>query len=483
MRRVALFLAILSITVGCASAPEPEDPERPSPDRPAPDEVVDESQLDLVDLPEPEPHDEPREEAEAEAEETAPEFTGRREAPPAAEELIEPRAIGDPILPWLALPDPQSPETHPEVSSRRSPERDADDTGAALDPDELDDEPPELPTPQDPIALVVLEALPEPEAPEQAEQPEPAAEPEAEPEPLRADDALEEPEPTPTPPIEGDAAPAPEPEAEPAPEPEPTEDAAAVQPRDRERPAAIPEMPARRDSAERAQALELPEQHERVGEEFSVELPGSGWVYLGVENGRDRVEFVRRSGDDEQTEFVFRITEEGDFRLRFQRQDMTRGEIQDHELAVTASEDTTSADTDDRAQPDASEEPSEPPALAEVPTPGETETETEDDSERDLSGIPSEELLERAREAAENDEIGDAIALYERYLEHDNPGAERAHAHFMLGRLYERASEHRNLRRSREHYRTVVDEFPVSSYYRPAEQRVRYLDRHFFEIR
>jgi|GEM_PF-3057918 len=504
MRRVALFLAILSITVGCASAPETEDPERPTTDRSAPEEVAEYAETPAPDAAAPDDADLPEIDPQAVSGLQRPEVASRIRAPRSPGELHDPAAISGPVLPELVLPAPQLPDTRPDISSRPTPNGETPETLADREPPSEPAEPPELPLPDDPVAFVVLEALPErtaidddePEAPPQeASEPEPPPEPQPGPPPEPEAEPVPDPQPQPQP------EPQPEPEAEPVPErAQDREDAVEQAPeqapeRDRATTATVPEMPSRPDERERATAVELPEQQQRVGEEFSVELPGSGWVYLGSENGHNRVEFVRRSSEQDHTEFVFRIDEPGDFRLRFQRQDMTRGEIEDHVLTVTTSEDSQERDESNGerltdAEDTEDDEDGEEPAVGELGAdehldgpeePAEVAALAE--SEIDPSSIPPEELLERAREAAENDEIGAAIAFYEHYLDARNPGSETAHAHFMLGRLYEQRSEHRNLRRSRGHYATVVNEYPVSSYYRPAEQRLRYLERHFFEIR
>lgn len=55
-------------------------------------------------------------------------------------------------------------------------------------------------------------------------------------------------------------------------------------------------------------------------------------------------------------------------------------------------------------------------------------------------------------------------------------------AYYRLGRLYEQNNSWRNLKLSRDYYSLIVKNYPESEFWSPSDQRVRYLDRHFFRI-
>ncbi len=493
MRWIALVLLLAGALLGCASAPEPSDatgrPPEPVTDTAAADEATEDEQPTAADEPDaPAPSPEISSSAA-----TAPDELDTPELPAPPELFTRP---DPPVQPYSHERDdlPRPPETAaPELSPGRL-------SGKSVTPSrELRTT--ILPEPSEPIALTVLEALqevddatafgPESDAPTHPEahtEAEAVAEAETEADPGSDVDAeaLAEQERGAQP----DATPAP---GEDSPKVD-TQDSPRVRPPQTSPPqtTTTPRHPEETSRAAEREPQVLPAQQHAVGEEFSVELPGSGWVYLGTEDGTRSVEFVRRDAADEHTVFVFRVREPGEFRLRFQRQDMARGEIEDHRLRITASEDPEPDDSepdldrDDIARVPLEDDESEEDRQAAVDSEDDRGDDSSDAGSTDGGGedesLAPDELLARARQASENDAIGDAIRMYEEYLRAGG-GGDRAHAHFMLGRLYERPSDYRNLKRSREHYTTVVNEYPVTRYYTPSRQRVRYLDRYFFEIR
>lgn len=478
MRRITVTFVVVSAMIGCASTPEMVE-RRVAPEKPSAEEADSEIGQPAEELEKPD------------TDALAPEYsvTSVRSSEGAPE-----RATDSAIV----LPSPEWPETQPETTRRRSLDQRYPVPSA--------DAHARLPLPEKPVAIAVLDALTEENGEAAREDDDVPAWPPAD----RAE-ALPQPDASPDrqqrtardlSSIEADRkfeAPSAPPDSERIAEPEPErprpraddsrQDPDGV-PLQRDKETAAPERTPRAaavpDAEDRTASL-LPAQRHPVGEEFSVELPGTGWVYLGIGDGHDRVEFRRRSERENHSEFVFRVREPGEFRLRFQRQDAIRGEIQEHELRVTASE--ALEDTGDATElaEIADAEDSAPDVFdAEPEEPGEREPDGLALSKHDGLDAPrisEEELLARAGAAVEDDAVGEAIRLYEQYLSARNPGENRAEAHFTLGRLYERNSVYRNLRKSREHYTTVINDFPMSEHYSASQQRVRYLNRHFFEVR
>jgi tetratricopeptide (TPR) repeat protein len=73
-----------------------------------------------------------------------------------------------------------------------------------------------------------------------------------------------------------------------------------------------------------------------------------------------------------------------------------------------------------------------------------------------------------------------AVEPLETYLEGTASPEDPAELFYRLGRLYEQ--QHR-ASRALEYYRRVVNDYPLSTHWAPAEERVHYLKRHFFDIR
>lgn len=96
------------------------------------------------------------------------------------------------------------------------------------------------------------------------------------------------------------------------------------------------------------------------------------------------------------------------------------------------------------------------------------------------SGPTAGELLELGTLLMESDEPARAVEPFEAYMELGGTPEDPAALYYNLGRLHE---EQRDARGALEYYRRVVDDYPLSGYWQPAEERMQYLRRHFFDIR
>ena len=101
-----------------------------------------------------------------------------------------------------------------------------------------------------------------------------------------------------------------------------------------------------------------------------------------------------------------------------------------------------------------------------------------------LAGISTEEQLYRTGLTyTERERYGSAITFFEAYLENYHSGGNADSVYYLLGTIYEKNTGYRNIERARSCYRAVVDDYPTSSYWDRARERIRYLDRHFFSVR
>lgn len=96
------------------------------------------------------------------------------------------------------------------------------------------------------------------------------------------------------------------------------------------------------------------------------------------------------------------------------------------------------------------------------------------------AGPTADELLELGTLLMESEEPARAVQPLEAYMELGGTPEDPAALYYNLGRLHE---EQRNARGALEYYRRVVDDYPLSGYWQPAEERMQYLRRHFFDIR
>jgi hypothetical protein len=60
-------------------------------------------------------------------------------------------------------------------------------------------------------------------------------------------------------------------------------------------------------------------------DDIIIQLPGSGWIFLGSTGEAGRVRFRNQSSTGENTHFKFRAEETGIYTLNFQQQDMIQG--------------------------------------------------------------------------------------------------------------------------------------------------------------
>jgi tetratricopeptide (TPR) repeat protein len=94
-----------------------------------------------------------------------------------------------------------------------------------------------------------------------------------------------------------------------------------------------------------------------------------------------------------------------------------------------------------------------------------------------------ETLLAAARFEKERQEAGLGIDLATEYLTRYPDGKWRDEADFVLAQLLERDTQFRDLVRARATYKEILIRFPESPFAAAAQERIGYIDRHFFEIR
>ena len=94
-----------------------------------------------------------------------------------------------------------------------------------------------------------------------------------------------------------------------------------------------------------------------------------------------------------------------------------------------------------------------------------------------------ETLLTAARFERERQEAGLGIDLAAEYLTRYPDGKWRDEADFVLAQLLERDTQFRDLVRARATYKEILIRFPESPFAAAAQERIEYIDRHFFEIR
>lgn len=261
-------------------------------------------------------------------------------------------------------------------------------------------------------------------------------------------------------------------------------------------PAAIPSPP---PSTQRSVQPAEPPAPDRLVEatrnqRFEIRLLGSGWTYLGDEDGKDGLRFETRRFEGNEAVFTLRPERSDDYLLRFQRNDPVSGE-RETILAKVSVRDAGQAPSQAPAamQPTA---PSTNPAAAigsgqdtgaaaapppeaagaapvspAVPAPASA-----------LASIQEPDaLLAFARSELDARRVRSALDALDRYVELFRRGTDELF--FLYGLAYEQDTPFRDVKKAHESYKRVRDEYPRSPRWRAAAERVAYLERHFYGLR
>nr|MDA3947679.1 hypothetical protein [Spirochaeta sp.] len=237
--------------------------------------------------------------------------------------------------------------------------------------------------------------------------------------------------------------------------------------------------------------------------EIEVRLPGVSWLFLGSE---PPVTFLGRETDPDADETLFRFRVPGAAHLRFEAQDLATGARTRHEETVRVAADEPAVETAGIAT-------SRRDGATRSGQAAETPRDSNNDAADELSYLeylgdpehsfaPDHHASIVAATANDDDalrdvSLDDLLSYADRVLDQGNPAAARNVLQAMwasrrmksdevlyrLAQLAETAGPTRDLRRARELYSELVDSYPFSVHYRDSEERIRFLNRHFFHIR
>lgn len=297
----------------------------------------------------------------------------------------------------------------------------------------------------------------------------------------------------PSPPAPRAASPAPAPPAAPAaPSPAPAVPATPA-------PAAIPSPPA---STQRSVQAVEPLKPTRFVEatrnqRFEIRLLGSGWTYLGDEDGKDDLRFETRRFEGNEAVFTLRPERSDDYVLRFQRNDPVSGE-RETILAKVSVRDLVQASSQAPAAPQPAASAAAPPAAPAAAGSGQDMGAAPPPSPEAAGPAPAvpalaapasalasiqepEALLAFARSELDARRVRSALDALDRYVELFKRGTDELF--YLYGLAYEQDTPFKDIKKAHENYKRVRDEYPRSLRWRAAAERVAYLERHFYGLR
>jgi len=278
-------------------------------------------------------------------------------------------------------------------------------------------------------------------------------------------------------------------------------------------------LPATPASSARVEAASRPVAETKLetsrGERFELRFPGSGWIYLGDERGREGLRYETRRFEDNAAIFAMNPEQVGEYLLRFQRQNPVDRSTEVSLVRVTVA-DKPAASTVVQPSPAVAGTAPDSYATSGAPVPPAatgTVASTLSTSGSATSGPASTtqalpvatpatqaaaqpaaspgidlisitdpvELTKRARDELDAKRTQSALDALDRYLALYPYGSDEVY--FLYGLAYEQDTPFRNIKKSYDAYRRVRDEYPRSARWKDAADRIAYLEKHYFGLR
>ncbi len=246
------------------------------------------------------------------------------------------------------------------------------------------------------------------------------------------------------------------------------------------------------------------------GERFELRFRGSGWTFLGDEDGKEDIRFETRRFEDGEVVFALKPEKADDYLLRFHRQDPVSGERQVSLVRVKARERTASAvpagnaagpvtaatpgtagtsgtaaagsaaETRDGTLPAA-----RPESQALTPPAAQAASQEQAAGQATANALSAlvdpAELLRYASEELGAKRIRQALDALDRYVEFYRSGSDELY--YLYGLAYEQDTPYRDIKQSYAYYKRVRDEYPRSLRWKAAAERVAFMERHYYGLR
>jgi hypothetical protein len=214
--------------------------------------------------------------------------------------------------------------------------------------------------------------------------------------------------------------------------------------------------------------------HVQTGQTFEVPFQGTGWIYTGEENSANGINYVSRRINGNVQTFVFRAQKEGEYTLKFYKQDFLQDYYTNEYVRVIVSDDRLI--TDESFEMAARRERLDDDAL------GADKLNAEDSVADDTAPANPEELLQQARDTFNAQKYDETIAVLDRFQQQHPAMSDEAW--WLYGQSLENAPlPGRDVRGALEAYSYLTREYPWSKYYKNAQNRIAFLNRFYFNIR
>lgn len=220
---------------------------------------------------------------------------------------------------------------------------------------------------------------------------------------------------------------------------------------------------------------------------IALAFAGRGWIFTGAGGDEGEIFLRSRTIAADETLFEFDAKSPGEYVLEFQIQDSRSGTQTRESVTIILEEDQQGGVTADRYA--ATSAPAEKQVTVARPSNLSQALEDPAGARELLSQIlfhvtpeQQEELDGIARWYKSAGYLSEYALCLERFVKIFPRRPDNDFRYYELGRLHE-TEELRNEKKARNYYAAVVDLYPASLYYFDAAKRVRYLDRHFLDLR
>lgn len=256
-----------------------------------------------------------------------------------------------------------------------------------------------------------------------------------------------------------------------------------------------------------------------VGQQVEIPFGGNGWVFLGEENGQTGVAYHSHRFDAEGQTFLFEAEAVGVYGLDFYKQDFVRDFlINDHVKVIVEAADAAASSISrspvvaqprwptavqealwaagdkigampPALDPSSSQSPEKTASVADGGTILQEQTTAASEattlpSDVPTSGIPEDAepdaYIEQVRKVFDANDFISALDVLDQFRERFPVGNDEAW--WLYARIFETNGPTRDVKSARYYYQRLVNEFPLSSYWTDAQNRIKYLDRYYFNI-
>lgn len=229
------------------------------------------------------------------------------------------------------------------------------------------------------------------------------------------------------------------------------------------------------------------------GQRFDLRFPGTGWIYLGDDDGKEGLKYETRRFEDSQAVFAMNPESPGEYLLRFQRQNPVDRSTETSLVRVIVSDKLPTAASTAAPSADPALAPVLAPATGTVTAPATATapavapaalpSAVADSSTLAPVVMPTEPaaLMSLAKSELEASRVQSALAALDSYLSLYPYGNDEIY--YLYGLAYEQDTPFRNIKKSYEYYRRVRDEYPRSLRWREVADRIAYFERHYFGLR